>query len=193
MAILTLYWSKCVRCRPPNTRRCAHRSRCCFVTAQRYSFRSKRTPCGTVRWVSSLFFWCQLRGSAMGFSTKRSSTKSTHLTLPTKAFGHGFRCRSRRRIRVIGRVSRRPGCCARFADGEFFEVYVNTPINVVEARDVKGLYRRARSGGLPKFTDVDSVYEPPLTPELVPNTELHTAEQCAAICLRALGWSLVDR
>jgi bifunctional enzyme CysN/CysC len=50
--------------------------------------------------------------------------------------------------------------------GEFIEVFVDTPLAVAEARDVKGLYKKARSGQLKNFTGVDSPYEAPETPEL---------------------------
>ena len=50
---------------------------------------------------------------------------------------------------------------------QFIEVYVNTPLEVCEARDPKGLYRRARAGDIRDFTGIDSAYEPPLEPELV--------------------------
>jgi adenylylsulfate kinase len=48
----------------------------------------------------------------------------------------------------------------------FVEVFVDTPLDVCEARDVKGLYSRARAGGIPEFTGVSDPYEPPLTPEV---------------------------
>ena len=50
--------------------------------------------------------------------------------------------------------------------GEFIEVFVDTPLAVAEARDVKGLYKKARSGQLKNFTGVDSPYEAPERPEL---------------------------
>jgi bifunctional enzyme CysN/CysC len=50
---------------------------------------------------------------------------------------------------------------------QFIEVYVDTPLAVCEARDPKGLYRRARAGEIRNFTGIDSAYEPPLDPELV--------------------------
>ncbi|RUO98802.1 adenylyl-sulfate kinase [Hyphomicrobium sp.] len=53
-----------------------------------------------------------------------------------------------------------------FEDGEFFEVFVNTPLSVCEGRDVKGLYRKARQGIIPQFTGISSPYEPPLDPEI---------------------------
>ncbi|MGF6876465.1 adenylyl-sulfate kinase [Paraburkholderia sp. MM5477-R1] len=61
---------------------------------------------------------------------------------------------------------------ALFADGQFFEVHVDAPLHVVESRDTKGLYRKAREGSLRNFTGIDSPYEPPLNPEL----RLDTAE-----------------
>jgi bifunctional enzyme CysN/CysC len=51
--------------------------------------------------------------------------------------------------------------------GEFLEVYVDTPLEICEQRDPKGLYRRARSGAIKNFTGIDSAYEPPPEPELI--------------------------
>jgi adenylylsulfate kinase len=53
----------------------------------------------------------------------------------------------------------------------FVEIFVDTPIEVCEARDVKGLYARARSGEVPVFTGVSDPYEPPVAPELRLRTE----------------------
>lgn len=53
-----------------------------------------------------------------------------------------------------------------FDDGEFIEVYMNTPLSVCESRDPKGLYRKAREGKIKDFTGIDSPYEPPSDPEL---------------------------
>lgn len=50
--------------------------------------------------------------------------------------------------------------------GDFFEVWVDAPLNVCEERDPKGFYRRARAGQIPDFTGVSAPYEPPLSPEL---------------------------
>ncbi len=52
-------------------------------------------------------------------------------------------------------------------EGEFFEVFVNTPLEICEARDPKGLYKKARSGELKNFTGIDSAYESPENPEIV--------------------------
>nr|MBO2467639.1 adenylyl-sulfate kinase [Xanthomonadaceae bacterium] len=54
----------------------------------------------------------------------------------------------------------------RFAPGEFIEVFVDVPLEVAEARDAKGLYRKARAGLIPNFTGISSPYEPPERPEL---------------------------
>ena len=52
------------------------------------------------------------------------------------------------------------------ADGEFVEVFVDTPLAVAEQRDVKGLYKKARAGQLKNFTGIDSPYEAPEAAEL---------------------------
>jgi adenylylsulfate kinase len=51
--------------------------------------------------------------------------------------------------------------------GEFIEVFVDTPMEVCESRDPKGLYKKARAGKIKGFTGIDAPYEPPLSPELV--------------------------
>ena len=54
---------------------------------------------------------------------------------------------------------------------EFFEIYLNTPLNVCEDRDVKGMYKKARAGEIKSFTGIDDVYEIPKNPEITINTE----------------------
>ena len=51
-------------------------------------------------------------------------------------------------------------------DADFYEVFVNTPIEICEERDVKGLYKKARAGEISNFTGIDSPYEPPENPYL---------------------------
>ena len=63
--------------------------------------------------------------------------------------------------------------------GEFVEIHVDTPLEVAEARDVKGLYKRARAGKLKNFTGIDSPYEPPEDPEIRVNTVEMTPEEAA--------------
>ena len=65
------------------------------------------------------------------------------------------------------------------AEGEFVEVHVDTPLDVAESRDVKGLYKKARRGELRNFTGVDSPYEVPEAPELRVNTVSCTPEEAA--------------
>ena len=55
-------------------------------------------------------------------------------------------------------------------NGHFIEVFVDTPIDVCEERDVKGLYARARRGQITGFTGVDDPYEEPVNPEIILNT-----------------------
>ena len=69
------------------------------------------------------------------------------------------------------------------ADGEFVEIHVDTPLNVAESRDVKGLYKKARAGEIKNFTGIDSPYEPPLNPELRINTVGQSPEDAAEAIL----------
>lgn len=66
-----------------------------------------------------------------------------------------------------------------FADGEFIEVFVDTPLEVAEARDAKGLYAKARAGQIPNFTGIDSPYEAPEAAELSLDTVNQSAEDLA--------------
>lgn len=61
--------------------------------------------------------------------------------------------------------------------GDFVEVYVSTPLEICEERDVKGLYKRARAGQIKQFTGIDDPYEPPFTPEVECKTQQETVEQ----------------
>ena len=63
--------------------------------------------------------------------------------------------------------------------GEFIEIFVDTPLEVAEARDVKGLYKKARSGQLKNFTGIDSPYEAPRNPEIRVDTTRETPEEAA--------------
>jgi bifunctional enzyme CysN/CysC len=64
-------------------------------------------------------------------------------------------------------------------EGEFVEIHVDTPLDVAEQRDVKGLYRKARRGELKNFTGIDSPYEPPPRPELRVDTVECSPDQAA--------------
>ncbi|WP_440984970.1 sulfate adenylyltransferase subunit CysN [Xanthomonas sontii] len=75
----------------------------------------------------------------------------------------------------------------RFGEGEFLEVFVDVPLPVAEARDVKGLYAKARAGLIPNFTGIDSPYEVPERPELHLHADGDNVEALAAQVLAALG------
>lgn len=72
-----------------------------------------------------------------------------------------------------------------FAEGEFVEVFVDTPLEECERRDVKGLYAKARQGALKNFTGIDSPYEAPQAPEVhVRTTHLSPAEAAEEVLQR---------
>ncbi len=75
----------------------------------------------------------------------------------------------------------------RFGGDEFIEVFVDVPLVVAEARDVKGLYRKARAGEIPNFTGIDSPYEPPLAPEVHLHADREDMETMVGRVLQALG------
>ncbi|WP_193552912.1 MULTISPECIES: sulfate adenylyltransferase subunit CysN [Xanthomonas] len=75
----------------------------------------------------------------------------------------------------------------RFDTGEFVEVFVDVPLAVAEARDVKGLYRKARAGQIPNFTGIDSLYEAPETPEIHLHADGENVEALARHVLEFLG------
>jgi adenylylsulfate kinase len=115
-------------------------------------------------------------------------------------FGLGFSAEDREEnIRRIGAVAKlfsdagiiaitafispyradREGARAMVAEGDFVEVYVDTPLDVCEARDPKGIYKKARAGKIKGFTGIDDPYEPPCQPEVVLHTEAKSAEELA--------------
>ena len=70
--------------------------------------------------------------------------------------------------------------------GTFVEVYVATPVEECERRDVKGLYQRARAGEIPEFTGVSDPYEEPANPELRIDTTEHEPEESARLVVSKL-------
>jgi bifunctional enzyme CysN/CysC len=72
------------------------------------------------------------------------------------------------------------------AEGEFLEIHVDTPLDVAESRDVKGLYRKARRGELKNFTGIDAPYEVPEHPALRVNTVEHSADAAADLVVAML-------
>ncbi len=75
---------------------------------------------------------------------------------------------------------------AMLAEGEFIEIFIDTPLSVAEERDVKGLYKKARSGALKNFTGIDSPYEAPANPEIRIDTTAMTAEEAATLIVDTL-------
>ena len=71
-------------------------------------------------------------------------------------------------------------------EGEFIEIFVDTPLEVAEARDVKGLYKKARAGALKNFTGIDSPYEAPINAEIRVNTVEMTPAEAAEYIVRQI-------
>lgn len=124
----------------------------------------------------------------------------THGETFAKRFGLGFSAIDReeniRRIGAVAQIFSQAGIIALTAfispyrvdrdrirrnleEGEFIEVFVDTPIEVCESRDPKGLYKKARAGEIRGFTGIDDPYEPPATPELVLESVEKSAETLA--------------
>ena len=77
---------------------------------------------------------------------------------------------------------------AMLPEGEFLEIFVDTPLAEAERRDVKGLYKKARAGSLKNFTGIDSPYEAPERPDIRIDTTRTTPEDAAeAIVERLVG------
>lgn len=124
----------------------------------------------------------------------------THGESFAKRFGLGFSAIDReeniRRIGAVAQIFCQAGIIAltafispyradrdrirrKLEAGEFIEVFVDTPIDLCEARDPKGLYKKARAGEIKGFTGIDDPYEAPLSPELVLRTADKTPESLA--------------
>ena len=70
--------------------------------------------------------------------------------------------------------------------GDYIEIYCDTPIEICETRDVKGLYKKARTGEIAEFTGISSPYEAPETPELIVNTGLISLDTCVQEVMRVI-------
>jgi len=71
-------------------------------------------------------------------------------------------------------------------EGEFLEIFIDTPLDVCEQRDPKGLYKKARAGEIKHFTGIDSEYEAPAQPEIHIRTAEYNVEECAGQVIDAL-------
>ena len=114
-----------------------------------------------------------------------------------------------RRIGWVARTLAKHGCIAvcaaispyrdirdevRAACDRFMEVHVSVPLEVAEARDVKGLYKKARAGEIKGFTGIDDPYEPPLNPEVTCETDQeNVAESVAKIVAKAEEMGFLER
>ena len=135
-----------------------------------------------------------------GLNAGSGMLKERHGEEYAKRFGLGFSAQDREEnIRRIGTVAKlfsdagtvaitafispyrvdRDRVRATLGDGDFVEILVDAPIEVCEARDPKGLYKKARAGELKGFTGIDDPYEPPLKPELVLDASEKSAEALA--------------
>ncbi len=88
-------------------------------------------------------------------------------------------------------ISDREQARALLDDGQFLEVYIDTPLAVCEQRDPKGLYKKARAGEIKNFTGIDSAYEAPVNADIHVLTENRTIEECAEFVvnhLKQLGY-----
>ncbi|WP_428306469.1 adenylyl-sulfate kinase [Lacipirellula sp.] len=124
-----------------------------------------------------------------------------------KRFGLGFGQQDREEnIRRVGAVSQlmcdaglvtltafvspyradRDAVRATLAPGDFIEIFVDAPLEVCEARDPKGLYKKARAGQIKDFTGIDAPYEPPIEPQLVLKSAEFSPEALAEEVLRYL-------
>jgi sulfate adenylyltransferase len=72
-------------------------------------------------------------------------------------------------------------------EDQFIEIFVDTPLDVCEARDVKGMYAKARRGEIKEFTGISDPYEAPLNPEIALNTVENTPEENARMILEELA------
>jgi bifunctional enzyme CysN/CysC len=92
--------------------------------------------------------------------------------------------------RIAGRVSSARDLHAA-DDLHFIEIHVDTPIEVCEQRDPKGLYARARAGELEGMTGIDAPYQPPTQPDLVIQTSQQTVDQAVEQVMQALAGRLL--
>ena len=135
-----------------------------------------------------------------GLNAAPGMLKEKHGEEFAKRFGLGFSAQDREEnIRRIGTVAKlfcdagvvaltafispyrvdRDNARAMSANGDFVEVFVDTPLELCEQRDPKGLYKKARAGEIKGFTGIDDPYEAPEKPELVLDGSSKTAEQLA--------------
>lgn len=72
--------------------------------------------------------------------------------------------------------------------GDFIEIFCNCPLSICETRDVKGLYKKARQGDIKEFTGISSIYEVPLNPELIIDTDLLSLSESVERVIELLNY-----
>jgi adenylylsulfate kinase len=123
----------------------------------------------------------------LGFDRKSREMHAARVTFVAKVLARNGV------IPIVALISpyRSSRAVARKEIGSFVETYVNTPIEVCEERDVKGLYKKARAGEIKEMTGVDDPYEPPEAPEITVSTLDRTPGVSAQFILEKLaqqGW-----
>lgn len=142
-----------------------------------------------------------------GLNASPAMLKERHGEEFAKRFGLGFSAQDREEnIRRIGAVAKlfceagiiaitafispyridRDRVRATMKPGDFIEIFVDAPLEVCEARDPKGLYKKARAGELKGFTGIDDPYEPPLQPEIHLDAANHSPEELADVVINYL-------
>ena len=133
-----------------------------------------------------------------GLNASPKILAETHSQKFAERFGLGFSAEDREEnIRRIGAVAKlfaesgtiaitafispyradRDGVRAMLGEGEFIEIHMNTPLEVCESRDPKGLYQKARAGVIKGFTGIDDPYEAPKSPELTLDASTKSADE----------------
>ena len=136
---------------------------------------------------------------AHGIKVERLDGDEIRAVFPDTGFDRAGRMAHIARVGYLASVLERNGVCTivslispyreardnvRKRCGRYIEVYVSTPLEVCEARDVKGLYSRARQGEIRGFTGIDDPYEEPERPELVIDTSRQNVGESVAAVMR---------
>ncbi|MCI4365039.1 MAG: adenylyl-sulfate kinase [Thermoplasmata archaeon] len=141
-------------------------------------------------WFSDLLDGDEIRlglSADLGFDRKSRETHAARVAFLSKLLARNGS------IPIVALISpyRSSRAQARATIGRFVEVYVNTPLDVCEVRDVKGLYKKARAGTIKEMTGVDDPYETPEHPEIVVETQQMSPSQSAEFIIGELdrqGW-----
>jgi len=141
-------------------------------------------------WYADLLDGDEIRrglSADLGFDRKSRETHAGRVAFCAKLLARNGS------VPIVALISpyRTSRAAARASIGRFVEVYVSTPLDVCETRDVKGLYKKARAGEIKEMTGVDDPYEPPEHPEIVVDAVRLAPPQSAEFILRELerlGW-----